>query len=52
MRRNDYENLKTYQRFPEEKSKAGSTALILLITKHKFLVVNLGDSKVLKYDND
>lgn len=50
MRRNDYENLWPYQKYPEEKSKAGSTAIILLIFSEKFLVVNLGDSRVLKYD--
>ena len=50
MRKNDYENLKPYQRFPEEKSKAGSTAIILLLFSGKFLIVNLGDSRVLKYD--
>jgi serine/threonine protein phosphatase PrpC len=61
MRKNDYENLKPYQRFPEEKPKSGCTANLLMIDRNKFLIINLGDSrsimctkdgKVLNFDFD
>lgn len=52
MRRNDYENLRPYQKFPEEKSNAGSTGIVLLLTPGKFLIANLGDSRVLKFSKD
>ncbi len=52
MRKNDYENIKPYQKFPEEKPKSGCTANMLLIYGNKFLIVNLGDSRSIMFTKD